>query len=99
MKKQKKDNYLIGVDLGTSATKTILMDENGAIVASASYAYPMYQPENGWAEQNPLDWKKAAISTIKEVVKKAGVSAGEVAGIGLSGQMHGLVMLMRIMNS
>lgn len=93
MKKQKKDNYLIGVDLGTSATKTILMDENGAIVASASYAYPMYQPENGWAEQNPLDWKKAAISTIKEVVKKAGVSAGEVAGIGLSGQMHGLVML------
>lgn len=85
--------YLIGVDLGTSATKTILVDENGIIVASASCAYPMYQPENGWAEQNPLDWKNAALVTIKEVMKKSGVAAGEVAGIGLSGQMHGLVML------
>lgn len=85
--------YLIGVDLGTSATKTILIDENGAIAASASHAYPMYQPENGWAEQNPEDWKEAALTTIKEVVAKSGVGAEEVVGIGLSGQMHGLVML------
>ena len=93
MNKQEKEHYLIGVDLGTSATKTILMNENGVIVASASYAYTMNQPENGWAEQNPLDWKKAALATIKEVVKKSGVKAEAVAGIGLSGQMHGLVML------
>ena len=85
--------YLIGVDLGTSATKTILIDENGTIIASASCAYPMYQPENGWAEQNPQDWKNAALSTIKEVMKNSGVDAEKVVGIGLSGQMHGLVML------
>lgn len=85
--------YLIGVDLGTSATKTILIDGDGTIIASASCAYPMYQPENGWAEQNPQDWKNAAISTIKKVMTNSGVDAEKVAGIGLSGQMHGLVML------
>ena len=56
--------YVIGVDLGTSATKTILVDQNGKIVAEASVKYPMYQPENGWAEQDPSDWSEAAISTI-----------------------------------
>ena len=49
--------YVIGVDLGTSATKTILVDQNGKIVAEASVKYPMYQPENGWAEQDPSDWR------------------------------------------
>lgn len=93
MNQEMTKQYLIGVDLGTSATKTILIDESGTIVASASCAYPMYQPENGWAEQNPQDWKNAALATIKEVMKTSGVAAGEVAGIGLSGQMHGLVML------
>jgi len=87
------NKFLIGVDLGSTATKTIMMDENGNVVASASCAYPMYQPQNGWAEQNPLDWKNAAIATIKEVVKKADATPEEVIGIGLSGQMHGLVML------
>lgn len=53
--------YVIGVDLGTSATKTILVDQNGKIVAEASVKYPMYQPENGWAEQDPSDWSEAAI--------------------------------------
>lgn len=85
--------YLIGVDLGTSATKTIMMDENGRIVASASSAYPLYEPANGWAEQDPHDWKRAVMDTIKEIVAKSGVAAEDVAGIGLSGQMHGLVML------
>lgn len=93
MNQKQTTQYLIGVDLGTSATKTILIDENGTIIASASCAYPMYQPENGWAEQNPQDWKNAAITTIKEVMKKSGVEAEKVTGIGLSGQMHGLVML------
>lgn len=85
--------YLIGIDLGTSATKTILADGSGRILASTTYTYPMYEPDNGWAEQEPEDWKKAAFSTIKEVIKKAGIDGMEVAGIGLSGQMHGLVML------
>ena len=49
--------YLIGIDLGTSATKTVLFDEEGGIVASASQEYPLYQPQNGWAEQRPEDWR------------------------------------------
>ena len=85
--------YLIGVDIGTSATKTILMDEQGRILAQSSKAYPMMQPANGWAEQDPADWLEAAVSTIQQVVETAGIDGKLVKGIGLSGQMHGLVML------
>ena len=50
-------NYLIGIDLGTSATKTVLFDENGTVIASASKEYPLYTPQNGWAEQKPEDMR------------------------------------------
>ena len=86
-------NYCIGIDLGTSATKTILVNEAGETVATAEYAYPMYEPHNGWAEQDPADWRKAVLTTVKQVVEKAGVSALDVKSIGLSGQMHGSVCL------
>ena len=82
--------YLIGIDIGTSGTKSVLFDTEGNTVASATADYPLYQPENGWAEQNPQDWWKAVCSTLSEISKKA---CGEICGIGLSGQMHGLVML------
>lgn len=85
--------YLIGVDVGTSATKTVLFDEDGAVAASASREYPLYQPENGWAEQRPEDWRDAVLATLKEVTEQSGVPAGDIKGIGISGQMHGLVML------
>ncbi|MDR1765652.1 MAG: xylulokinase [Lachnospiraceae bacterium] len=85
--------YLVGIDVGTSATKTVLFDRTGAVVASVSREYPLYQPHNGWAEQDCADWKDAALSTLGDVVAKAGVAPGDVKGIGLSGQMHGLVML------
>ncbi|NLV49610.1 MAG: xylulokinase, partial [Clostridiales bacterium] len=85
--------YLIGIDLGTSGTKTVLFDLSGGIIASESVEYPMYQPENGWAEQDADDWANAGFVTIKAVVEKSGVSASDIAGIGISGQMHGLVML------
>ncbi len=85
--------YLIGIDIGTSATKTILMDEQGKVLAQASMAYPMEQPQNGWAEQNPEDWVRASVETIKKVIADAGIDGNAVKGIGLSGQMHGLVML------
>ena len=52
--------YLLGIDLGTSGTKTVLFDTEGAVVASALEEYPMYQPQNGWAEQDPADWWNAA---------------------------------------
>lgn len=85
--------YLIGIDIGTSATKTVLFDENGSVVASASQEYPLYQPENGWAEQKPEDWKEAVLHTLKQVTETAGIPGEQIQGIGLSGQMHGLVML------
>ncbi|MBQ8884336.1 MAG: xylulokinase [Oscillospiraceae bacterium] len=85
--------YIIGVDCGTSGTKTVLFDELGTVISSMTIEYPMYQPKNGYAEQEPCDWANAMISTIKGVMAKSGVSKFDVKGIGISGQMHGLVML------
>ena len=85
--------YVIGVDLGTSGTKTVQFDETGRVIASHTIEYPLYQPQNGYAEQEPADWREAAFDTIRAVMDKSGISPDDVKGIGLSGQMHGLVML------
>lgn len=85
--------YLIGLDIGTSGTKTVLFDTQGNTVASATEEYPLYQPQNGWAEQDPEDWWNAAVKTISQVLSLSGVQPQQVKGVGLSGQMHGLVML------
>ena len=85
--------YIIGIDCGTSGTKTVLFHQDGTPVASAASEYPMYQPKNGYAEQDPQDWKQAMITTIQMVMAKSGVKKEDVKGIGISGQMHGLVML------
>ena len=85
--------YLIGVDCGTSGTKTVLFDETGKVISSATIEYPMYQPKNGYAEQDPADWGNAMVKTIQSVMAKSGVAKEDVKGIGISGQMHGLVML------
>ena len=86
-------SYLIGVDLGTSGTKTVIFDSNGNPLASKTVEYPLYQPKNGWAEQDPADWWHAACEGMKFVIAKSGVKASDIKGIGISGQMHGLVML------
>ena len=86
-------NYLIGIDVGTSSTKAILIDENGKVMLTESEKYPMYQPHNGWAEQKPEDWKKAAFTVIKRLVKNSKLKSSDIKAIGLTGQMHGLVML------
>ncbi|MCL2699804.1 MAG: xylulokinase, partial [Defluviitaleaceae bacterium] len=85
--------YLIGIDLGTSGTKTVLFDEHGRSISSAAVEYPLIQPRNGWAEQNPADWWNACIATVKQVLEESGVNPNNIAGVGLSGQMHGLVLL------
>ena len=85
--------YLIGIDIGTSGTKTVLFTQQGKPVTSHSAEYPLYQPQNGYAEQEPLDWWNAVVETLKAVMAKSGVKKQNIAGIGLSGQMHGLVML------
>ena len=85
--------YVIGVDIGTSGTKTVLFDEKGNAVSSFLVEYPLYQPKIGWAEQDPEDWWNATYTSINNVIKQSGVNPADIKGIGLSGQMHGLVML------
>lgn len=85
--------YVIGVDIGTSGTKTVLFDTLGTVIASSTVEYPLYQPKNGYAEQKPEDWWNAARTTLKNVITESGVAPADIKGIGLSGQMHGLVML------
>jgi len=85
--------YFIGIDVGTSGTKTILTDSKGNIIATATFEYPLYQPQIGWAEQNPEDWWDASVKGIKAVLEKSKVNPEEVKAVGLTGQMHGLVML------
>ncbi len=63
--------YLIGIDIGTSGTKTVLFDTLGNTVASSTMEYPMYQPQIGWAEQDPVDWWNATVGSIREVLKRA----------------------------
>ena len=86
-----KKTYLIGIDVGTSGTKCVLFDTEGNALFSVTEEYPLYQPHNGWAEQNPEDWWNAAKAALKQVCENA--TDGDIAGIGLSGQMHSLVLL------
>jgi xylulokinase len=83
--------YLLGIDIGTSGAKVLAIDEKGKVMASASAEYPLLTPQPLWAEQHPQDWWDATCTCLRSVL--ATVPANEVAGIGLSGQMHGLVML------
>lgn len=85
--------FLLGIDIGTSGTKTVLFDETGKTIASDTQEYPLYQPKNGWAEQDPEDWKRATFVSIRNVLNKSGVNPEDVKGVGLSGQMHGAVLL------
>ena len=86
-----KKMFYIGVDLGTSAVKLLLMDEKGNILNVVSKEYPLYFPNPGWSEQPPEAWYEKSAEGIKELI--AGVDASKVAGISFGGQMHGLVIL------
>jgi xylulokinase len=85
--------YTIGVDIGTSGTKSILIDPDGNILSESSAAYGVSMPKPLWTEQDPEDWWAATVKTIRAVVKQSRVKAAEVKAIGLSGQMHGSVFL------
>jgi len=86
-------SVFLGIDIGTSGTKTLAIREDGEILASATVEYPLYSPQPGWSEQNPQDWWRASVASVQSVIKKAKISPSEVKGIGLSGQMHGSVFL------
>ena len=83
--------YYIGVDLGTSAVKLLMVKKDGSIVNSVTKEYPLYFPKPGWSEQKPEDWKEAVLTGLKELVKD--YDASKVSGISFGGQMHGLVIL------
>ena len=83
--------HYIGVDLGTSAVKLLLMDQEGTVEKIVSREYPLYFPHPGWSEQNPEDWWEQTKEGIRELIR--GIAPEDVAGISFGGQMHGLVIL------
>lgn len=83
--------FYIGIDLGTSAVKLLLMDEQGKLHHVVSKEYPLYFPHPGWSEQRPEDWFETSMEGIKELIE--GYDKDQVAGISFGGQMHGLVVL------
>lgn len=85
--------YLLGIDVGTTGAKALLMDETGAVVAEALTEYPMFTPKPLWAEQNPEDWWRGAVQSIRKVLEQSGTKGEQIACLGLTGQMHGLVLL------
>jgi xylulokinase len=85
--------YVIGVDLGTSAVKTLLIGQDGSIKAEATREYPLYHDKAGWSEQEPEDWVTGTTGALQELVAESSVNPLDIEGISFSGQMHGLVLL------
>lgn len=86
-------DYFLGIDTSTTSSKALLIDSSGTVVAVASAGHTLQTPKPLWSEQNPREWWEAVAASIKSVLEKAGVSGERVAAIGLTGQMHGLVLL------
>ncbi|MBR3380394.1 MAG: xylulokinase, partial [Bacillus sp. (in: Bacteria)] len=85
--------YILGIDLGTSSLKGLVMDRNGTIQGAASKDYPLLQPEAGFSEQDPKDWIQACGQVIEELAEKVPDFTQKIEGISFSGQMHSLVVL------
>ncbi|MFL6335582.1 MAG: xylulokinase [Pyrinomonadaceae bacterium] len=85
---------LLGIDVGTGGSRALVVDESGRVVASATVEHePFASPRTGWAEQDARDWWRASEAAVREVLQADGVSAEEIACVGLTGQMHGAVLL------
>lgn len=84
-------SHYIGIDLGTSSVKLLLVDDSGAIQNSVTKEYPLLFPQPGWSEQEPERWWEAVTEGVRELT--ASIDRSQVAGIGCGGQMHGLVAL------
>ena len=86
--------HLIGIDVGTGGSRAVLIDTAGKIVASATVEHkPFVSIQTGWAEQDPRDWWRASAAAIRAAITKAAIPAEEIKAVGLSGQMHGAVLL------
>jgi xylulokinase len=85
--------YFLGLDISTTSSKALLIEEKGEVVAVASSPHTLQTPKPLWSEQDPKEWWQAVSASIQSVLKKANVSGDRIAAIGLTGQMHGLVLL------
>ncbi len=85
--------YFLGIDVGTSGVKCVTIDTYGRIVGHDTKEYPLIQPQNGWAEQNAEIWWNATVEAISASIKNAEIKAIDILAIGVTGQMHGLVLL------
>jgi len=86
--------YFLGIDVGTGGTRAVLINEQGQVAKEAASEHASFRsPHPGWAEQDPQDWWRASQTAIREVLAKSGVAASEIGALGLTGQMHGAVML------
>ncbi len=83
----------LGLDVGTSGTKAVAVDASGAVLASALVEYPLSSPKPNWAEQDPADWKRAAVAALSQLAASPAVRCGDIKALGLTGQMHGSVFL------
>lgn len=86
-------SYFLGIDASTTATKALLIDQDGQVIGVASTGYAYETPKPLWSEQSPDLWWQGACSSIKQLLNTTQVAPGEIAGVGLTGQMHGLVLL------
>ncbi|NLW86224.1 MAG: xylulokinase [Planctomycetes bacterium] len=85
-------SFYIGIDIGTSGTKALVMDAGARVLATATSEHGVSVPRAGWSEQDPNDWWKSTVAAVGAVLKKSHIRPSQVGGIGLSGQMHGLVV-------
>ncbi len=85
--------YFLGLDVGTTGCKALLVSADGAVAAECTSEYPLLTPRPLWSEQRPDDWWSAAGRSVRGVLEQAGAAPGDVAAVGLTGQMHGLVLL------
>ncbi|MFB5662385.1 xylulokinase [Alteribacillus sp. HJP-4] len=85
--------YIIGIDLGTSGVKALLIDRNGRVADEAAESYPIYHDENGYSEQDPEDWVRQTKAVLSKIAHKDNLDKANIKGISFSGQMHGLVLL------
>lgn len=83
----------MGIDVSTTGVKVLLVDESGNVVGTATTGLELSTPKPLWSEQNPADWWQGAVSSIRKVLRDTGVTGGDVAAVGLTGQMHGLTLL------
>jgi len=86
-------SFILGIDLGTSSVKAILVSEGGKIIASSSQGYPIYSPHPGWAEQDPEEWWESTIKAVRKAVHQSQIKPSQIKAVGLSGQTHGTVLV------